>query len=143
MELQRFVGKDTKSVLDEIRAALAAFGGVNRRFTRVGVVDGVTIIDDYGHHPTEIAAVEIRPGNSAVDHHALIGYTDNPSVIAQAQSMDAADPNPGYESFGDYGVDVEQFLFGGWVPGTPPLEFPPTIGHLAEPWSHLLLQMHF
>jgi UDP-N-acetylmuramate--alanine ligase len=42
---------------DEIRAALAAFGGVNRRFTRVGEVDGVTIIDDYGHHPVEIAAV--------------------------------------------------------------------------------------
>ncbi|KRS14632.1 UDP-N-acetylmuramate--alanine ligase [Roseovarius atlanticus] len=43
--------------LDEIREALAAFGGVNRRFTRVGEVDGVTIIDDYGHHPVEIAAV--------------------------------------------------------------------------------------
>jgi UDP-N-acetylmuramate--alanine ligase len=42
---------------DEIRAALAAFGGVNRRFTRVGEVNGVTIIDDYGHHPVEIAAV--------------------------------------------------------------------------------------
>jgi UDP-N-acetylmuramate--alanine ligase len=41
----------------EIREALASFGGVNRRFTRVGVVDGVTIIDDYGHHPVEIAAV--------------------------------------------------------------------------------------
>ena len=41
----------------EIRKALANFGGVNRRFTRVGVVDGVTIIDDYGHHPVEIAAV--------------------------------------------------------------------------------------
>ncbi|MFP3383695.1 MULTISPECIES: UDP-N-acetylmuramate--L-alanine ligase [Tritonibacter] len=43
--------------LDEIRTALAAFGGVNRRFTKVGEVDGVTIIDDYGHHPVEIAAV--------------------------------------------------------------------------------------
>jgi len=43
--------------LDEIRQALASFGGVNRRFTRVGEVDGVTIIDDYGHHPVEIAAV--------------------------------------------------------------------------------------
>jgi UDP-N-acetylmuramate--alanine ligase len=42
---------------EEIRAALAAFGGVNRRFTRVGEVGGVTIIDDYGHHPVEIAAV--------------------------------------------------------------------------------------
>ncbi|MFI0395484.1 UDP-N-acetylmuramate--L-alanine ligase [Paracoccus jiaweipingae] len=41
----------------EIRAALAAFGGVGRRFTKVAEVDGVTIIDDYGHHPVEIAAV--------------------------------------------------------------------------------------
>jgi UDP-N-acetylmuramate--alanine ligase len=42
---------------DEIREALAGFAGVNRRFTRVGEVNGVTIIDDYGHHPVEIAAV--------------------------------------------------------------------------------------
>lgn len=42
---------------EEIRGALAAFGGVNRRFTKVGEVGGVTIIDDYGHHPVEIAAV--------------------------------------------------------------------------------------
>ena len=41
----------------EIREALAGFAGVNRRFTRVGEVGGVTIIDDYGHHPVEIAAV--------------------------------------------------------------------------------------
>jgi UDP-N-acetylmuramate--alanine ligase len=42
---------------DEIRSALAGFAGVNRRFTRVAEVGGVTIIDDYGHHPVEIAAV--------------------------------------------------------------------------------------
>ncbi|AXX97426.1 UDP-N-acetylmuramate--L-alanine ligase [Profundibacter amoris] len=42
--------------LDEIRTALENFGGVNRRFTRVGKVNGVTIIDDYAHHPVEIAA---------------------------------------------------------------------------------------
>ncbi|NND20535.1 MAG: UDP-N-acetylmuramate--L-alanine ligase, partial [Silicimonas sp.] len=41
----------------EIREALANFKGVNRRFTRVGEVGGVTVIDDYGHHPVEIAAV--------------------------------------------------------------------------------------
>ncbi|WP_299079798.1 UDP-N-acetylmuramate--L-alanine ligase [uncultured Ruegeria sp.] len=41
----------------EIRDALANFGGVNRRFTKVGEVEGVTIIDDYGHHPVEIVAV--------------------------------------------------------------------------------------
>ncbi|KNG95153.1 UDP-N-acetylmuramate--L-alanine ligase [Pseudaestuariivita atlantica] len=42
---------------DQIREALANFGGVNRRFTKVGEWNGVTIIDDYGHHPVEIAAV--------------------------------------------------------------------------------------
>ncbi len=41
----------------EIREALANFKGVNRRFTKVGEVGGITIIDDYGHHPVEIAAV--------------------------------------------------------------------------------------
>jgi UDP-N-acetylmuramate--alanine ligase len=41
----------------EIKAALKAFGGVNRRFTKVGEINGVTIIDDYGHHPVEITAV--------------------------------------------------------------------------------------
>ncbi len=42
---------------DVIRNALKAFGGVKRRFTRTGVWNGVTVIDDYGHHPVEIAAV--------------------------------------------------------------------------------------
>src|SRR6187455_818503 len=42
---------------DTIRKALAGFGGVRRRFTRVGEWNGATIIDDYGHHPVEIAAV--------------------------------------------------------------------------------------
>jgi UDP-N-acetylmuramate--alanine ligase len=40
-----------------IRKALADFGGVKRRFTCTGDWNGVTIIDDYGHHPVEIAAV--------------------------------------------------------------------------------------
>jgi UDP-N-acetylmuramate--alanine ligase len=42
---------------DRIRKALASFGGVKRRFTRTGDWNGVAIIDDYGHHPVEIAAV--------------------------------------------------------------------------------------
>jgi UDP-N-acetylmuramate--alanine ligase len=42
---------------EAIRRALAGFGGVKRRFTRVGDWNGATIIDDYGHHPVEIAAV--------------------------------------------------------------------------------------
>jgi UDP-N-acetylmuramate--alanine ligase len=42
---------------DTIRSALAKFAGVRRRFTKTGMWNGVTIIDDYGHHPVEIAAV--------------------------------------------------------------------------------------
>jgi UDP-N-acetylmuramate--alanine ligase len=42
---------------DVIRKALANFGGVKRRFTKVGEWNGAVIIDDYGHHPVEIAAV--------------------------------------------------------------------------------------
>ncbi|MCE2509956.1 MAG: UDP-N-acetylmuramate--L-alanine ligase [Alphaproteobacteria bacterium] len=40
-----------------LRDALAGFGGVKRRFTRTGTVGGITVIDDYGHHPAEITAV--------------------------------------------------------------------------------------
>ncbi|HSG56845.1 MAG TPA: cyanophycin synthetase, partial [Paracoccaceae bacterium] len=55
---------------EEIRTALKSFGGVNRRFTRVGEVDGVTIIDDYGHHPVEIAAV-LKAARQACDGRVI------------------------------------------------------------------------
>ena len=42
---------------DAVRKALAGFEGVKRRFTRVGEAGGVVVIDDYAHHPVEIAAV--------------------------------------------------------------------------------------
>ncbi|GLQ85864.1 UDP-N-acetylmuramate--L-alanine ligase [Gluconobacter sphaericus] len=40
-----------------IASALTTFKGVKRRFTRTGEYNGISIIDDYGHHPVEIAAV--------------------------------------------------------------------------------------
>ena len=43
--------------VEAIRAALASFGGVKRRFTKTGEWNGAQIFDDYGHHPVEIAAV--------------------------------------------------------------------------------------
>ncbi len=42
--------------INSIKKALADFSGVKRRFTHIGEVNGVHIIDDYGHHPVEIAA---------------------------------------------------------------------------------------
>ena len=47
------LGLDEKTICE----ALAGFKGVNRRFTRTGVANGITVIDDYGHHPVEIAHV--------------------------------------------------------------------------------------
>jgi UDP-N-acetylmuramate--alanine ligase len=39
-----------------IRRAMGSFSGVKRRFTKTGEAHGITVIDDYGHHPVEIAA---------------------------------------------------------------------------------------
>lgn len=50
---------------DVIREALATFQGVKRRFTKTGEAGGITVIDDYGHHPTEIKAV-MRAARQAI-----------------------------------------------------------------------------
>ena len=65
---------------DVVRRAFAGFGGVKRRFTRVGDVDGITIIDDYGHHPVEIAAV-LKAARTAVQSQGA----DKGQVIAVVQ----------------------------------------------------------
>ena len=51
---------------DALRAALSNFKGVKRRFTKTGDWNGVTVIDDYGHHPVEIAAV-LKAARAIVD----------------------------------------------------------------------------
>ena len=50
---------------DVLREALANFKGVKRRFTKTGETGGVTVIDDYAHHPVEIAAVLGAARNAA------------------------------------------------------------------------------
>ena len=55
---------------DDIRRGLTSFTGVNRRFTRVGTWNGATIIDDYGHHPVEIAAV-LKAARSATEGRVI------------------------------------------------------------------------
>lgn len=50
------VARELNIPMDTIKKGLAGFGGVKRRFTKTGEAGGVTIIDDYGHHPVEIAA---------------------------------------------------------------------------------------
>ena len=57
--------------LEAMSAGLAAFAGVERRFQRLGEVAGVTIIDDYAHHPTEIVAT-IEAARSAFPDRRLV-----------------------------------------------------------------------
>jgi UDP-N-acetylmuramate--alanine ligase len=55
---------------EAIRRALGGFGGVKRRFTRTGSWNDVTIFDDYGHHPVEIAAV-LRAARASTDGQVI------------------------------------------------------------------------
>jgi len=51
------IGVEMEISDDTLRSAFANFRGVKRRFTKTGEAGGITVIDDYGHHPVEIAAV--------------------------------------------------------------------------------------
>ncbi len=53
-----------------IIAGLENFTGVKRRFTKVGEVNGINIIDDYGHHPVEISAA-LRAGRSSTKENLI------------------------------------------------------------------------
>ena len=49
---------------EKIVEAFADFKNANRRFQFKGEVDGITVVDDYGHHPTEILATLSAAKNS-------------------------------------------------------------------------------
>ncbi len=55
---------------DRILSGLSEFGGVKRRFTKTGEVNGITVIDDYGHHPVEILAV-LNAARNATDGQVI------------------------------------------------------------------------
>ncbi|MEO5589403.1 MAG: UDP-N-acetylmuramate--L-alanine ligase [Gemmatimonadaceae bacterium] len=59
------------ATLPAMRAGLAAFTGVERRFQRLGEVAGVSVIDDYAHHPTEIAAT-LQAARATFPHRRII-----------------------------------------------------------------------
>ena len=72
------VGHELGINAEKIAEALSGFSGVKRRFTTTGIVNNITVIDDYGHHPVEIAAT-LKAGRDA-----LIGR-DGGRVIAVVQ----------------------------------------------------------
>jgi UDP-N-acetylmuramate--alanine ligase len=54
-----------------VQEALSGFGGVHRRFTVRGTARGVTVVDDYGHHPVEIEAT-LRAARDAWPHRRVV-----------------------------------------------------------------------
>ena len=80
------VGRHLGMKSAEIRTALAGFAGVNRRFTKVGEVGGVTIIDDYGHHPVEIAAV-LKAARQSVDEGARVIAVHQPHRYSRLSTL--------------------------------------------------------
>ena len=64
------VARELGMAPSQIRKALSGFGGVKRRFTRTGEWNGVTIFDDYGHHPVEISAV-LKAARASTDKQVI------------------------------------------------------------------------
>lgn len=85
-----------------------------------------------------IAAMEVRPENRAVVHH-VIAFLD---TTGAGRKKDAADPGPGYTSFGGVGFAPSGTL-GGWAPGNLPQRTPPGTGTLLPKGADIVLQVHY
>lgn len=70
-----------------MRDGLAQFAGVKRRFTCTGVVDGVTVIDDYGHHPVEIKAVLAATRQAVAESGGRVIAVMQPHRYSRLQSL--------------------------------------------------------
>ena len=86
-----------------------------------------------------VAAVEFRPGNSRLVHHAIIGL----DTTKQAQQLDAADPGYGYTMFGGFGFTTVEDNFSGWVPGSQARFYPSGLGKKLYRKAVLLVQVHY
>jgi len=67
------VADEMRIPIDTVRAALAEFGGVQRRFTVRGEVDGITVVDDYGHHPAEVMAT-LKGARNAFGRRVVVAF---------------------------------------------------------------------
>jgi UDP-N-acetylmuramate--alanine ligase len=67
------VADELEVPLDVMKDALATFHGVARRFSIVAEVAGVTLVDDYGHHPAEIVAT-LEAARNAYDGRILVAF---------------------------------------------------------------------
>jgi len=83
----------------QVAAALEAFHGAERRFQRVGEARGVLIVDDYGHHPTEIAAV-LAAARVALNRRLLVAF--QPHRYSRTARL--------MEAFGDAFSDADEVV---------------------------------
>ncbi|MBS2029782.1 MAG: UDP-N-acetylmuramate--L-alanine ligase [Deltaproteobacteria bacterium] len=67
------VAEEMRIPIDTVRSALAEFGGVQRRFTVRGEVDGITVVDDYGHHPAEVMAT-LKGARNAFGRRVVVAF---------------------------------------------------------------------
>jgi len=67
------VGLEVGITFDAIASTLSEFQGAERRFQRLGEEDGVLVVDDYGHHPTEIAAV-LAAARAGIDRRVIVVF---------------------------------------------------------------------
>jgi UDP-N-acetylmuramate--alanine ligase len=68
------VGLELGMTADAIRESLSGFSGVARRFERKGEINGVTVVDDYGHHPTEVSAVLAAARESFSEQRLIVVF---------------------------------------------------------------------
>jgi UDP-N-acetylmuramate--alanine ligase len=78
------VADELEVPLDAMKEALATFHGVARRFSIVGEAEGVTLVDDYGHHPAEIEAT-LSAARNAYDKRILVAF--QPHRYTRTQSL--------------------------------------------------------
>ena len=85
-----------------------------------------------------VSAVEYRPGNGRVVHHAMAFV----EVAGRARLRDEAEAGPGYTSYSGPGVDIVGDL-GGWAAGNDPVHLPDGLGRLLPKGADVILQVHY
>jgi UDP-N-acetylmuramate--alanine ligase len=96
------MGFEPRAVLDGI----SAFGGTERRFELHGVVRGVSVYDDYAHHPTEVAAA-LSAARSVVGEGRIIAV-HQPHLYSRTQAM-AAEFAATYEQLADHTIVLDVY----------------------------------
>jgi hypothetical protein len=107
--------------------------GTNQDLYRVFVLPVAIAADQ------DIAAIEFRPGNKRLVHHAIIGL----DTTSRGEVRDAQDPGYGYTSFGGFGFTTVEDNFAGWVPGNQVRFYPNGLGKRMYRHARLLVQVHY